>query len=368
MPKVLYFTDVLLPLTQTFVAEQARALQRYEPVLLGITRDAGHPVADLAAHVLAQPSQNWRRRLATAFPHACLSGKVAELAPDIIHAHFGPNATLMARTARKLGIPLVVTFYGYDLMEIHKTGYSGLHWAQYQMRRGRLNRDMGAGLCFSAYLQNLAIGAGFDPAKLTVHYQGTRLSTAQPLPFEARSGIVYAGRLVEKKAPDVLLDAVALLRKAGIEEPLTFVGGGELLESLKARAAGLRHVTFTGPLPWEQTKQAMAKARIFCLPSRAEGLGQVLLEAQTMGVPVVTARGSGAGETMVEGETGLLADPGCAASLAKCLTALLQPERNAAFSARAVAHVARNFDLHRQSRKLEAIYDAVIQGAGMRHE
>jgi glycosyltransferase involved in cell wall biosynthesis len=112
-------------------------------------------------------------------------------------------------------------------------------------------------------------------------------SFAGALDFEQpRAGVVYAGGLMQRKNPAVLLDAAALL--PGLT--LTFAGAGAERRPLEQRAAQLgiaSRVRFAGSLDPDRLRSTMARAEVFCVPSRSESFGIAYIEALACGTPVV---------------------------------------------------------------------------------
>jgi glycosyltransferase involved in cell wall biosynthesis len=134
--------------------------------------------------------------------------------------------------------------------------------------------------------------------------------------------ILTVGRLVPEKGAPVLVDAVARLRGAGIPAVLTVVGAGPLTDQLseQVRARGLTDVVcLAGPVGQEALPDLYRAADVFCLPSFAEGLPVVLMEAMACGRPVVTTAIAGIPELVVHGSTGLVVPAGRADLIADAL-------------------------------------------------
>jgi glycosyltransferase involved in cell wall biosynthesis len=111
----------------------------------------------------------------------------------------------------------------------------------------------------------------------------------------------------------------------------------------------------------------MAQAKILAVPSRtapdgdAEGLPTTILEAGALGVPAVATRHSGIPEAVRHGETGLLGPERDRAALAANLRALLGDDAlRERLGRQARLHVATHFDLARQTRRLEDLYDSLV--------
>ncbi|MEM9486843.1 MAG: glycosyltransferase [Cyanobacteria bacterium P01_F01_bin.116] len=116
---------------------------------------------------------------------------------------------------------------------------------------------------------------------------------------------------------------------------------------------------------------AMNCAQVFCGPSvvatsgDAEGFGMVFAEAQAMGLPVASFATGGVTEAVIHGQTGLLVPEKDTVQLTKAIQRLLADEELRQKFARAEqAHVEANFDLHKNTRQLETIYDEVIDEYG----
>ena len=125
--------------------------------------------------------------------------------------------------------------------------------------------------------------------------------------------VLFVGRLVPEKGPSVLLDAVDLLRAQGREVELRLVGEGELEGALGGRTE------LVGPVSQDALPEQYRWADVFCLPSFAEGLPVVLMEAMATELPVVTTRITGIPELVVDGVNGRLVAPGRADLLAEAL-------------------------------------------------
>ncbi len=158
--------------------------------------------------------------------------------------------------------------------------------------------------------------------------QFTRLGDEPPLLSDAE--ILCIGRLVPEKGQAVLLKAVATLIERGHAVKLTIAGAGQDKSSLELQARRLgiaSRVSLPGAVGQEQIRGLYEEASIFCLPSFAEGIPVVLMEAMAMRIAVVGTRITGIPELIEDGETGLLVAPGCRDQLADSLERLLVDRR-----------------------------------------
>jgi glycosyltransferase involved in cell wall biosynthesis len=168
--------------------------------------------------------------------------------------------------------------------------------------------------------------------------------------------VLCLGRLIERKAQGVLVTAVARLAERGVPVDLTIAGDGPTRPSLERLAADLGvadRITFTGVVGQEEAIELYRAADVFALPSLAEGLPVVLMEAMACGVATVSTRIDAVPELIDDGATGLLVDPGDAHGLAAALERLAaDPDLRARLGQAAREQVLAEFELGRQADRL----------------
>jgi glycosyltransferase involved in cell wall biosynthesis len=182
--------------------------------------------------------------------------------------------------------------------------------------------------------------------------------------------VLHVARLVEKKGTAYLLEAFAAIREKHPQASLVIVGDGPLRERLTRHAEELAlvdRVVWVGAAQHSVVRSWLRQASVFCLPSctalngDSEGLPISLLEANASGVAVVATRHAGIPEAVVDDSTGLLVGERDAAALAEALDALLSSEsQRKAFGERARQMTQERFDLFRQTRALEQLYEGVL--------
>ena len=369
----------MLPLSETFVRDQALALRRWRPVLVGERQiDAlplfGLPVATCHAGPATLPQRlaglAWRS-LDRASP--AITALVRRTAPDLIHAHFGFDGVEAWPIARRLGVPLLVTLHGSDIttrMEWFSSGRAGRRWKRYPSRLARLaTRPAVSFVAISENIRRAALAAGLPPERVFVERIGidTALFARSGLPVAGRGPVIlFLGRLVEKKGCRFLIEAFRTLRAQVPRAQLVVAGDGPERPALEALAAGLDGVRFVGAASRPQVQALLRDARVFCLPSitadsgDAEGLPLVVLEAQASGVPVVTSARGGADEGIRDGETGFAFAERDVAALTDHLIRVLTDDALATrLSDAAPGFVAAEHDVHRCTARLERLYDRV---------
>jgi len=133
--------------------------------------------------------------------------------------------------------------------------------------------------------------------------------------------LIYVGRLTRKKGVEYLISAMKLVG----DVDLLIVGDGPGRERLEKMALGLP-VEFVGRVPPERVYEYLRQAKILILPSLYEGLPNVILEAMSMGVPVIATRVGGIPDLVKDGRTGLLVEPGRVNELAISIKRLIEDD------------------------------------------
>jgi colanic acid/amylovoran biosynthesis glycosyltransferase len=168
--------------------------------------------------------------------------------------------------------------------------------------------------------------------------------------------ILFIGRQVPEKGQGVLLEAAASLVERGRSVKVTLAGEGVAranLERIAKRLGIASHTFFPGAVGQDDICALYSHASIFCLPSFAEGVPGVLMEAMAMELPVVTTRITGIPELVEDGHTGLLVTPGRVDLLTDALERLLaDPELGRRMGAAAREKVMREFNTESSADQL----------------
>lgn len=268
------------------------------------------------ADLKRDPTANRARR----FGQACVLA--AEMAPRLghLHAHFLHTPASVARYAATMtGLPWSASAHARDI-------YTTPSWELAE----KLADCRWLVTCTKAnrrHLERLA-----PAGRVSLVYHGLDLARwplpQRPAPAEgAPVRLLSVGRLVEKKGYDVLIEALARLPPE-LDWTLDHIGGGPLAASLAARAgaAGLAgRICWHGAGTQQRVLAACRAAELFVLAPRIaadgdrDGLPNVLLEALSQEMAVVTTRIEAVPELIEDGTSGLLAEPGDAAGLAALL-------------------------------------------------
>lgn len=216
----------------------------------------------------------------------------------------------------------------------------------------------------SRSLADRAVGLGTDPGRVRVIPNGADISAMNRQTDEERVAhrIVTVARLSWEKGLDALLHAVASLRADVPDAHLVIVGDGPLRATLEDHVRSLDlagAVTFRGALPNPEALAVVRTGAVFALPSRAEGLGIVFVEAQASGVPVIGTRVGGIPDVISDGISGLLVPPDDVRALAHAISRVFADRSLAArLTAGACGRLGR-FDWSVIVNAYDALYDSL---------
>ncbi|WP_101776359.1 glycosyltransferase family 4 protein [Pasteurella oralis] len=280
-----------------------------------------------------------------------------------LHAHFGTQATTVARQAAIFAdITYTFTAHAKDI------------YYQYEQSTelGQKMHDASATVTVSDYnLTYLREKYGSDAASAVRIYNGMDLSKFPYQSFHSPNRQILAvGRLVPKKGFSVLLDALAILKQRNIDMRCTLVGDGTLREQLQAQIDALNIsdiVQMVGPMPQPEIIKFMRSANMMIAPSvisedgDRDGLPTVLLESMALGTPVISTHVAGIPELVQDGITGLCVQPNDPTALAdaiQCLLADVELCKTLSYQARAL--IEREYDEDKNVALLQALFRTAI--------
>jgi colanic acid/amylovoran biosynthesis glycosyltransferase len=197
---------------------------------------------------------------------------------------------------------------------------------------------------------------------------GVDLKIYEPPPERSGSAtaaeILFVGRLLHGKGLSLLFESVAELRRRGLDLTVAVVGDGPARAELETAVRTLRlaeHVRFLGSVGENDLLARYSAADIFCLPSFAEGIPVVAMEAMAMELPVVTTRIMGIPELVEEGANGLLVPPGRVDALTEALDRLVRaPEERRRMGAAGRQKVRTDYDVARSARGMRSVLEAEL--------
>lgn len=274
---------------------------------------------------------------------------------DQLHAHFGTNAAEVAMLAGVLGgPPFSFTVHGPE--EFDKPQFLGL---AEKMRRAN------AVFAISAYgrSQLWRWAALADWPKVRVVHCGLEAGFfgEEAAPPSSAARLVCVGRLCEQKGQLLLVEAAALLAAEGLDFELVLAGDGEMRRDIEAAVERLglsAKVRITGWISGAQVRNELAAARAMVLPSFAEGLPVVIMEALAVGRPVLSTYVAGIPELVRDGVEGWLFEAGSTAAAARAMRACLAatPEMLAAMGEAGRARVLARHQIDTEAARLLAAW------------
>lgn len=273
--------------------------------------------------------------------------------PDIIHAHSAVAGVVARVAARMAYLPVVYTVHGFGFKpEVPRLQ----RWAAWlaELALARFTSHM---ICVSEHERQLARQLPLHPGCLSVIPNAVPDTHERAHPEHEPARVVMVARLASPKRPDLLLQALALLRdRLGHEVPATLIGSGPDLETHRAlvRQLKLQAVDFTGDVT--DVPQRLAQHAIFVLVSDHEGLPMSIIEAMRAGLAIVASDLPGIRELIFNDQVGLLV-PNQVNALADALARLLSsaPLR-AQLGHNARAHYDSCFTPDKMALPVAAIY------------
>ena len=320
----------------------------------------------------------WRYRALTFNPGMIKYCSTSLAKYDVVHVYglydlFGPT---VAYFCRRHHIPYVVEPMGMFRPIVRSFRVKKLYHAVFG---NRLLRHAYRVIATSEQEKQELVAGGIDPARIVVRRNGIDVPASLPPAgsFREKWGIapqtrmvLFLGRLVSKKSPDLLLDAFALWRRetADAANSILVLAGPEendgYSSNLKSRAAALgigNSVLFTGPLYDDAKWAAYQDADVFVLPSQNENFGNSAAEAMACAVPVIVTDQCGIAP-IIDGRTGLVV-PHNSGAIAQALKTLFENPGLAAQFRDACPNVVRDLSWEQPLSDMEAIYRQAVSQA-----
>jgi len=267
---------------------------------------------------------------------------IQQIDPDVILFEYGTTASYFVPFLARNSIPFVVHFHGYDA-SVKRTIQDNFHnylW---------LFQNAHAIVVVSQQMRNKFISWGVQEEK--VHYNPCGVDTTK---FSSSNGYLHSpnflavGRFVEKKAPHLLVHSFAKVLQAVPQSRLAMIGEGELLPATQSLADDLgitEKIEFKKSLSHEDVCKMMQQAGCFVQHSvrakngDSEGTPVAIMEAMTMGLPVVTTAHAGINDIIENEKTGLLVNEHDIDGMAQAMIRIV----NEPALAKRLGYEARNF-------------------------
>ena len=262
-----------------------------------------------------------RERLALAIEHYLKNHRI-----EVLLCEYGPSGVELMSIAKKCKIPLVVHFHGYDAYRKDVLSTYGKHYPELFSVAAKV-------IAVSNHMALQLQSLGCDKHKVRYLCYGVDTQLFQAKGKKKQNPVFVAcGRFVKKKAPQLTLEAFALVLKKHPEAKLRMIGDGELWQECKDLTAilGIQEaVEFKGVLTQADialefnTALAFLQHSITTDDNDSEGTPLTILEAMSAGLPVVSTKHGGIAEVVTEGETGFLVHEGDVQAMADRMNFLM---------------------------------------------
>jgi glycosyltransferase involved in cell wall biosynthesis len=289
---------------------------------------------------------------------------ISTVKPDIIHAHFGYDGYRMIKPSQKMGIPLVVSFYGSDVSKLP----SEFDWNR---RYRKLANHGDQFIAISDLMKKQLIELGFPKQKIIVVRFGLDLNEFSFNPsYDSELPLMMAGRMVEKKGFGDALKAIKILNGEDLNFHLDLYGDGIQRDKLEKQANrwDISHlVHFKGRRSIDEIRKTFKNHSALLVPSVTasdgdrEGIPNTLLEGMAAGTPVIAANHSAIPEVIHHKENGLMAPEGDAETIAERIK-VIKGEKIDLFHLRQNARrkIEQEYELNRMVEDIENVYRRVI--------
>ena len=278
-----------------------------------------------------------------------------------IHAHFSTQGCTVAMLASRItGIDFSLTVHGPDEF--------------YNVNEQHLENKFSAAkfiICISDFAKSqvMKYTAFSDWDKLHINNLGvdTQLFTPDDTPQTSDNHtpiLLCVGRLCSAKGQGVLIQAAKELVTRNINFEIHFVGDGPDREDLERFVSNnnlTQHIRFLGKINHDQVQALQRAADIFVIPSFAEGIPIVLMEAMASGTPCVTTHITGIPELFTHNHDGLLVRPGNSIMLADALEKLITDSTlSSSIANNALTTVREKWNIHNSNKRLAKLFTTLL--------
>ena len=272
-----------------------------------------------------------------------------------VHAHFGTNSAEVVMLAHALGGPSY-SFTVHGPEEFDKPQFLGIgekvRRSAFVVAISSFARSQLYRWVEHAYWPKVkVVHCGLEPAFYNI----------APVPPVVAPRLVSVGRLSAEKGQLLLVEAARRLAAKGIHFELVLIGDGEMraeLEALIVKHALGKQVRMTGLITTERLREEILLSRGLVLPSFAEGLPMVIMEAMALRRPVLTTCVAGIPELIQQNKSGWLIPPGSIDALTAAMEELLSrsPEELRLVGENAYARVVERHSIDIEAAKLAALF------------
>lgn len=300
-PKVLHLVSTFLERSEVFIYNYIAAHSQWQPIVLTKRRTNQevfplNDVVTISAPVTKRSPTWWKdfaiERLTERSPWQRSAERcIASLGPAVLHAHFGHVAYELLPIKKRLGLPLITSFYGYDMSVLPRQ-------EKWRKRFARLFEEGDLFLVEGPCMEQRLVELGAPSEKVSIQriaIKPTKYPAWKPV---ATPTVLFVGRFVEKKGLLNALRAFDDVRRRRRNATLRIIGDGAEREAAHefVKDKGMNGtVVFLGMQSHDEVIQELQKAHVLIHPSVTAANGDseggaptVLLEAQMIGTPIVS--------------------------------------------------------------------------------
>ncbi len=286
---------------------------------------------------------------------------------DLVHVHLASRGSFdrkcfFMRAAFRRGKPVVAHVHGSEFGVWYDQECSEAMRAQIRETFGRCAKVIILSEEWRAYFADNRI---CDPAKLLVLHNAVEIP-AQPADVACNSGVLFLGRMGERKSPDVILRAAKTVLESHPRARFRFGGDGDVAkyQVLAAELGIASNCDFLGWTTGKQKEEAIRSSRIYCLPSKHEGMPMSVLEAMSYGLATIATPVGGVPQVIQDGVNGYLMPIDDSEFLAYRINELLDDSGLAACIGSAGRKtIVESFGMDSYTRKLTKLYESMAESA-----
>jgi colanic acid/amylovoran biosynthesis glycosyltransferase len=381
-----YIAGPYLSITETWIYGQIKNLKKYQPIVYTLKTENLdiYPTEKIRSLELKNGLRNvttflnkgWNKLFGFYPPFALY---LAKDRPNLVHAHFGPSGYNFLDLKRIFKIPLVTTFYGFDLSMLPN------QHPVWQKRYRELFRQGDRFLVEGSHMEKCLMDLGCPENKITVQHLGVDLNQIKFVQRKPeKSGkicVLIAGSYREKKGIPYAIEAFGRVRQAypQLKLELTIIGdstGASREEKEKRKILvmvkkyGLDGcIRMMGYQPYPVFLKEIEKHHIFLSPSIHASNGDTeggvpvsIIEASASGMPVLSTTHCDIPEVIIDRGNGYLVPERDTDALVEKLGLLISnPDIREQMGRKGREHVEKNYNITTQVQKLEEIYDMVAR-------
>jgi len=307
--------------------------------------------------------KKFRKKSALNFLETSLANSFKKNKIQIVLAEYGPTAVEILRVCKKLNIPMVVHFHGFDaseneILNKYSSGYKNVF--QYAS----------AVIVVSNQMRKKIESLSCPPKKIKLIPYGPAEEYYEVVPICKDKQFVAVGRFVEKKAPYLTMAAFQKVLQYYPGAKLIMIGDGKLLpvcEHLSKVWHMESNISFTGALQPTEIKKIFSQSIAFVQHSITastgdmEGTPVAILEAAAASLPVISTNHAGIGDVIINNETGFLVDEFDVEAMANHMKSILDyPEKAREMGIKNKKNISENYTLENHLNQLRNTFNEII--------